>query len=128
MEAITKPIPSERVLRPQQAWETLGAAQQAMVKQTIIRICQETLNRWRQEEKEETPYRTIILLHPKKSALVPFAKNWPNIFLSARSSPQKKWAAKIKEKPRPYSNTALEKNGRPQNLRLGAEKPRPSAV
>ena len=53
MEAITKPIPTERVLRPQQVWETLGAAQQAMVKQAMIRICQETLNRWRQEEKDE---------------------------------------------------------------------------
>ncbi len=53
MEAKTKPVPPERVLKPQQVWETLGAAQQAMVKQTMIRICQETLNRWRQEEKDE---------------------------------------------------------------------------
>jgi hypothetical protein len=53
MEPIAKPLSTERVLQPQQVWETLGAAQRAIVMQTIIRICQETLNRWRQEEKHE---------------------------------------------------------------------------
>lgn len=38
---------------PPQVWETLTATQQTAVLQTIVRICQEMIEQWGQEEQHE---------------------------------------------------------------------------
>ena len=53
MEQPAIPASVGKVIMPPQVWETLSVSQQTVVLQTVIRICQEIINQWNQEERHD---------------------------------------------------------------------------
>ncbi len=53
MEQPATPASVGKVIVPPQVWETLSLSQQTVVLQTVIRICQEIIDQWNQEERHE---------------------------------------------------------------------------
>ena len=46
--------PKERRIAPQRMWTTLSVLEQKAVLQIVVRICQEAIAKWAQEEKHES--------------------------------------------------------------------------
>lgn len=54
MEQPATPPVAGRGIVPPQVWDTLSVSQQTAVLQTVIRICQEIIDQWVQEEQHDS--------------------------------------------------------------------------
>lgn len=52
--SLEEPTESSRgIVPPQQVWETLDPTQQQVVLQTVVCLCQQIIEMWKQEEDDE---------------------------------------------------------------------------